>query len=368
MRIAKLCLTLLGLCCSLSACQNSGTNGNQTNNHTSPNKMPDKFDWNPGASAPGFYPMEYYDIQFVFADGTKQGMPNTTVGQGNNAWGSNQASVVVGADKKAIPVKLNITWLSYTENQFYTGSFDLPYDKMFDLFKKGWPEFDYGTNKPGTSTFNTITAGMAPGGLVVVWLSAAAHQVEVASFKANKTVVRMNEFAPASYTHNQTQYVNDVLKEPEQAKYLKEHGVPVNKWANYRQRYQSRPVVSYDEGFDAKTEKMVLSYYNGEIETFEHRDIEKKAFEPRAKVKVFYFYWVVQPAGKSEGYELEIKLDEDEVNKAYADIFGKEGKGQGEFFVEVNKAHDNYLVVLQNQNKRVQLHKLEGAIYPVKKQ
>ena len=44
---------------------------------------------------------------------------------------------VVGDDFKPLPNKLVITWFSYIENKFYTGEFDLPYDKIKQLFDEG---------------------------------------------------------------------------------------------------------------------------------------------------------------------------------------------------------------------------------------
>jgi hypothetical protein len=131
----------------------------------------EKFDWNPGAAGVPNFPMEYSMISFVSADGTSVSSPSAIVGYTGSQWGDNTASVSVGGDLKSIPVKLNITWLSYTEDQFYTGSFVLPHNEILALFKKGWPDFNYTTNQPTTSTFNEIVVGMAPGGMVVVWLS-----------------------------------------------------------------------------------------------------------------------------------------------------------------------------------------------------
>jgi hypothetical protein len=101
--------------------------------------MMETFEWSPAAGCAPLYPMEIYRCEFVYADGSSDGPATSAIGTRN--WGDASGRSVVGDDFKPVPVKLNITWLSYTENKFYTGSFKLPYDTMLDLFKKGFEAF-----------------------------------------------------------------------------------------------------------------------------------------------------------------------------------------------------------------------------------
>lgn len=54
-------------------------------------------------------------------------------------------------------------FFSLTENQFYKGEFDLPYEKILALFRESL-EVD-------KIPFRKIMVGVAPGGAVSVWLT-----------------------------------------------------------------------------------------------------------------------------------------------------------------------------------------------------
>src|SRR5690625_6866949 len=47
------------------------------------------------------------------------------------------SSHIVGLDLKPLPDRLDIKFFSYTENQFYHGVFELPYERILSLFSEG---------------------------------------------------------------------------------------------------------------------------------------------------------------------------------------------------------------------------------------
>src|SRR5690625_6073884 len=82
------------------------------------------------------------------------------------------SSHIVGPDLKPLPDRLDIKFFSYTENQFYHGKFELPYDDIRRLFK----EWDRLNDRPA---YNRIMTGVAPGGAVAVWLTGQVKTTEV---------------------------------------------------------------------------------------------------------------------------------------------------------------------------------------------
>jgi len=324
----------------------------------------EKFNWNPGAAGVPNYPMEYSMLSFVNADSTSVSSPGASVGYKGGKWGDNVASVQVGDDLKAIPVRLNVTWLSYTEDQFYTGSFVLPHDKILALFKKGWPDINHTTNQPVTTTYDEIIVGMAPGGMVVVWLKGIGHQVDVASFKAHKTDVDMKEFSDRSdYKFTRTQYTKFQLKDTAVANNLAKNGIPYGLWDKYRERFNMQPVITYDQHEPVKTGKIVMDFLNGEEDEIDSTAVSKITYDARARIKNFYFDWSLQWGGKEHAFQLEIKFDPAEIVKAYEEVYGKDNKGQGELLVQVNRGNDRYQVFLQGNNKKIELLKTQGEIY-----
>ncbi|HTB99395.1 MAG TPA: DUF2931 family protein [Ferruginibacter sp.] len=329
--------------------------------------MNEKFDWNPGISAPENYPMEPYQVDFVSPDSSSTGAFCKPVGYAT-PWGDNGSSASVGSNLKAIPVRLDITWLSYTENQFYTGSFQLPYDTILALFKKGWPDFNYSTNPPTpiTKTFNEITVGMAPGGVVVVWLSGTANRIDVGRFQAQKTNFDMKKFAPYAYTSDQNVYVKKLVSDSAVSDNLAKNGIPYGLWDKYRQRFIMRPVIIYDWPTPIKTSQLVLDYYSGEEETLDSTTIQKNEYASRVRPQKFNFYWYVDWAGKKQGYQLPIEFNEAEIMKAYAEIYGSatlDNKIQADLIVEVNRGNDEFRVFLQGNGKKIELLQSKGEIY-----
>src|SRR5690625_7402810 len=83
-----------------------------------------------------------------------------TIGRG---WGEMVSSHIVGPDWKPLPDRLDIKFFSYTENRFYHGVFELPYERILSLFREGC------LNKEDR-TYDRIMNGGAAGGGGAEWL------------------------------------------------------------------------------------------------------------------------------------------------------------------------------------------------------
>ena len=84
-----------------------------------------------------------------------------------------------------LPKRLEITFFSYTENQFYRGQFDLPYAKILKLFHDGYLSATANEH----TTYEQIVVGVAPGGAVSVWLTGIDKTTEVFFGQAEKTEI-----------------------------------------------------------------------------------------------------------------------------------------------------------------------------------
>lgn len=152
----------------------------------------EKFEWLVNVGADLTAPMEVVHGSFTDSKGESQWIPSGEY-LGNNRWEDGGGIYVVGDEKKRIPERMNITWFSYAEDKFYTGDFELPQKKIYDLFKK-----DYGTyiNYDGTESknkYNTFKLGIAPQGLVTLWISGCAV-IEIDTYQAHETQINWNAF------------------------------------------------------------------------------------------------------------------------------------------------------------------------------
>ena len=98
-----------------------------------------------------------------------------------------------------VPSHIEYVYLSLIEKKFYKVDADLPRDKMLKYFQEGytlWEERE--RDEQGNyahSTYNKITVGAAPGGVIVVWLSGKFNRVEICRLQAEEVFVDKNKFS-----------------------------------------------------------------------------------------------------------------------------------------------------------------------------
>ncbi len=205
-----------------------------------------KFEWDATDSAPKHYPMEIIQGDFIYKGEAESGLYIPSGGTLIAGWGRPISSHVTGEKYKPLPDKLDITFFSYAEKQFYRGKFDLPYDKILALFQAGVAA------NPEHPIYSSLMAGIAPGGAVAVWVVGNGSYIEVFFGQAEK--VDLNPSAafalPFKDKAQSDKYIEDGLTEvldPEELNDLKNNGIPSGLWARYRNYYEWEPVLT--EGF-----------------------------------------------------------------------------------------------------------------------
>ena len=143
-------ISLIGLVFITFSCK-----PNQKKNQQTTSSTMKTFEWRPTECAPQHYPIGIYQGSFIAEDDDAYFMiPNGRVV--SNGWGNFGSTWVTGPDFKPVPNKLKIIWISYTENQFYFGDFNLPKDKITGLFEQGYIDEQ---GKP--QTYDNLTVGLA---------------------------------------------------------------------------------------------------------------------------------------------------------------------------------------------------------------
>ncbi len=122
-----------------------------------------EFDWYATECSPKHYPMEIREGAFYYK-GRKDGLYIPSGSTLHDGWGEMISHHVTGEKLKPLPDRMEIYFYSYAESQFYHGKFDLPYEKILAMFRQGYEE------NPEEPYYSYIMAGVAPGGVVSVWL------------------------------------------------------------------------------------------------------------------------------------------------------------------------------------------------------
>ncbi|MFH7015475.1 DUF2931 family protein [Flavobacterium sp. FlaQc-47] len=219
-----------------------------------------------------------------------------------------------GGGGNIIPTMLSLTWVSYAEKKFWnieTTIDQATQNKMLALFREGFYNWDRVKEQPKHDTYNHITIAVAPGGIVVLFITGNAHRVEVARYQAKETLVNVNAFVPVPGAFKDLNTFFDVCYKDGIAKYLQEKiaktGIPYGIWDTYREKYNWRfQTFFYKE--DTLTD-IYVGYINGEADYFNDDELSKKLFSKAALPLNIRFYFKI--------YNGEAKFDEEEIVAAF---------------------------------------------------
>ena len=272
-----------------------------------------KFHWLATESAPKNYPMRIINGTFYYHN-EKGGLYVPTAAAINPHWGTGRSTHVVGEDFKPLPDRLDIRFFSFTENKLYQGSFDLPYEKILALFREGVAR---DKDRP---TFNTIMAGVAPGGIVSVWLTGRETR-EVFFGQAEPYEDDLFDITQRKI-NDRDDYVRRNIIEMigiEKLTDIEKNGVPLGLWEKYRTPYKWSPIF--------KTEKKMstylsLSFFNGENYRFDYPLNKNVMAKGRPLPLLISFGCYIE--GTEKQYFFTVRFDEKELYAAFDKLGGTE--------------------------------------------
>jgi hypothetical protein len=322
--------------------------------------MVNKFDWLASDSAPKYYPMMIVRGDFYYPEGGSLYIPNGKLLY--EGWGTSVSTHVVGPDLKPLPNRIDITFFSYAEDQFYQGSFDLPYEQIVEMFNHPFLSRD----KDEEINYHWITAGVAPGGVVTVWVEGKQRTIEVFSGVAEKVDLdwsNITTFTEKSREEVIKMMVDGARKElsaQEQSKIASEP-VPVNRWKNYRKRFNWQPLFT---GQDSPELIDIIHYLNGELDFIEYPLKESFTSELHAVPSDMIFTWE-WPAGRPRVFEFY--FDEHEIWNAFEELY-KDGLP---LFLEYRIVDENgkrgLQILLRNDKRLIPLNATTMKTYGVPK-
>ena len=262
-----------------------------------------KYEWSAFVSAPREYPVEVYT-------GAAGGYFFSQMGGfSNSGWGGLGG---INNIKAPLPERLDMTWLSYVDNKFYTGDWKLPTEKITQLFDEGF--YSKRRSKGEIAPYQSLNIGLGPKGMVVVWVSAGVHnQVEVARYHAHEIVIDHRLIAENEKYMFEKDYAKDMLSDdfvtPKDLKLqIEKYGYPAPEvFEEYRDKYIWRPKVILPEG--SKITSFYIKMCNGEIENPYDRPLDQKK---RAIPYVFEIYWSIDIGKKEQEFVSRIAFTQDQ--------------------------------------------------------
>ncbi|WP_456312382.1 DUF2931 family protein [Pseudomonas shirazensis] len=283
----------------------------------------DTFKWNAGLSGPKYYGNGGPFVEYFYQG---ESIGGASTGGANQGWGITNSSASAGERFKPVPDSIFVKWLCSADRYKYEGGVKLPRKKMLDLFEKGTVD-PFGD----LVQYGLITAGMAPGGNVTVWLQGGLASTEICKFKIKKND-EYKENAETEKTEKKNFASYEFLNsEVNIFRYL--HGIPYKIWETGEKECQ------YDIGYSTedknkKDYSMAIAGYTKDgsyvysnedpipyINWNEKVNLDVKKYK---KMPVhFYMQWISRD--DQEWFEAEIVLPND-LETQFLDFQKKYGK------------------------------------------
>lgn len=313
----------------------------------------DMYEWLPTECAPKKYPMQILKGDLFFENGGSIYIPDGKMI--HNGWGNQGSTHLVGDILKPIPNHIVITWFSFTEDKFYSGSFDLPKEKMAQLFKEGFIS-------PLTHervTYDNILIGMAPEGGIGVWLMGEQVTKEICFLQANEVEINWTTFVN-NLDFPRSKYVTAKLQQvltPEDLSILKKERIAADLWkTKYRTQYSWEPL------FISSGTLIGISadYYNGEREFLDYTLTKKNKIQSRAVPKSLLLNWM--DALQNE-YSIEIVFGEQEIFMAFSELSNGNQHEELNLQIEVSDIDRSSKIFIKNKKYITELKQSKVKVY-----
>ncbi len=311
----------------------------------------DKFEWIPTECAPELFPMEIINGSFLLEEDESIYIPDGRLI--HNGWGETGSIHIVGDDQKPVPNYLQIHWFSYFEDKFYGGGFDIPQKEITKLFSEGFISPVDGEHV----TYDYILTGLAPGGLIVIWLMGEQITTEVCAMYANELDIHWKNFCNNSkYTRKEYIQANleEIMSKDEIFNIYKE-GIPFGLWEKYRTRYSWEPIIIGN----VTHVDISMAFYNGEQYYQDYRLNEE--FQPHKKAVPKEINYTWESAGIE--YCAEMLMDEKEIFFAFAKLYHEIEKTELKLQIEINTADLTVKTYLRNKEFIIELQKCEVSVF-----
>ena len=314
-----------------------------------------KYEWTQGTSAALGYPMEVYKGG-IECEGGEHVPLGFGITPGGNTWGAINNGMDDGF--KTLPLRLDFIWMSYMENQFYKIDTPVDSDKIKSYFSKGYEvKVTNGSGDTEHLNYDRIAVGMAPGGIVVVWVAGAGVQKEVGRYQGTKIKIPKSEIARLD-SHENRFWRKDYLEMVHTREQIipaevrvenKGKPIPFGEWDSHRIRYNWKPVFELPE--KAKLNPLTdlgISMVNGEMEQLDAtKFLLSQATERAIPTRITFDFMGTD--NKEHGASCD--LNEKSSIAAFKTVFGKHPHStKAKIVIKVSESKKLFTILLKGEN------------------
>ncbi|KAF2342738.1 DUF2931 family protein [Flavobacterium tistrianum] len=354
------------LIAQLSACQMKDLNSDKKKE----NMNEEKFDWDGMVCTPKGYPVVVLSPNVFYSSGGKYItlIPNMSDTGGSDWTGSARSW---SSQPKPAPDHVSIVWYAPTEMKIYEGEFALPQQKIYNLFKEGYMDYgipndsDNGKETLHWETYSSLTVGLAPKGMVVVWMN-GQNKVEIGRYQARELERKeANEVYKAHFKLSGDMPDAVVERElisrevpTEVREIIKQGKISCKQWDDYRLRYNWK--VEFNEPLEMYHH--YIGFLNSEYTRcltpkMSEEEFNKTILEPSDKVVPNKLGMYVT-AQNHRNYLIRLEtLDEQETIEAFKKLEEVSPKAIITIFITVDDDFKSFTVTLKNDKKEIKLEK-----------
>ena len=348
----KKILLFLLLTLQFASCQNHNSNNKNINEP--------QYDWGVAVNVPIGYPIRFYAAMVGGTPISREFYTEKEEPDWGNAYGYESHSMGY------LPASVDMVWLSYKEDCFYRLKTAIDYEKIAKLFREGYKE-RFPNGEVDQSTYDTVVVGIAPGGVVVLWVGRGYKKItEIGRYQAEK--IDLKE-PPGLDSHERLIFDKEYAKRlltnntiiPEDFREAnKNKPIPFGLWDSYRDnQYQWYPTFEIPNG---KIGDVDYQYWNGEADTFFFTDFialegQKDVFAPQElyhNIRKLPLYKEIRFTYKAEDgikYGVGLQFDWEDILKAYKKVFGEHPEEvKAHLDIQINRTNDYLKVRLVGDN------------------
>ena len=295
-------------------------------------------------------------------------------------WNTGNGSPGFSSSSKAKlpPQNITLTWLSYVEGcEYELKETGVDRERIVTLFEEGFMYPGTLGSSPQREGYDAIQIGLAPGGIVILWVAGPGRAVEIGRYQAERTDV---EFVPKDSLNDRSViyssiWRDNVLKRTEPGgDNVSRLPIPCGIWDKYRVRYHWKAALKTKDRHK-HIRSILYEYYNGAEETLfgkrtrRENQIEKYRIPPYLQYdyltgRAVPHKMVISRYGEDDvRYGVASIFDETEIFDAFSEAFSGRQDISGELIVELCGSASEVDIFLIAGERQIRLGKTEVEVY-----
>lgn len=321
------------------------------------NDMRTKFSWDFYISSPVHYCSQIKYAKVYYGDNkeTTDVIDQSTLrGLGNvNA---TTYSVNPPQGEVGIPKGIDMVWVSIADKKIYRANIKLSQqiqNKLLKAFREGF----YSHWRESNMDFNEYNVTILPEGHLWLYLGIGnlRRVLLCDTLRGEEIHMTLKEFSEDFYNAYQT--VDSLCADGYDTPYIIEHGSEYDKiWGIYAQRFNYQFDIQFEnKQTELRKGNFIINFANGEI--LNHDDLGY--FEQPSRPNKIEFPWIADDML----YTGHFYFDEEEVKKAFMDVYGNNPTQPGKLIIQVSKYNNWFDIYLEAGNKKYKFEKTKIHVF-----